>query len=73
MEVSTESFGPLFVEETADYDSSTEVNRGTWYISTAGRRDARIVPMVLRSISPQEHGVQLKTASRSSWALAVAW
>jgi SAM-dependent methyltransferase len=54
MEVSTESFGPLFVEETADYDSSTEVNRGTWYISTAERRDAWIVPMVLRSIFPQD-------------------
>jgi hypothetical protein len=54
MEVSTERFGPLVVEETADYDSSTEVNRGTWYISTAERRDAWIVPMVLRSIFPQE-------------------
>ena len=54
MEVSTARFGPLYVEETHDYDSATQVNRATWYISTPHRRDAWVVPMVLRSIFPQE-------------------
>jgi SAM-dependent methyltransferase len=46
--------GPLRVESTVDYDSVTQVNRGTWYISSADTPDAWIVPMVLRSIFPQE-------------------
>ena len=50
----TESFGPLSVEETHDYDPVTRVIRATWYISTPERRDAWIVPMVLRSIFPEE-------------------
>jgi SAM-dependent methyltransferase len=54
MEVTTDSFGPLRVEGTVDYDSVTQVNRGTWYVSAAGKPDAWIVPMVLRSIFPQE-------------------
>jgi len=54
MEVRTERFGPLFVEETHDYDPATQVNHAAWYISTADRRDAWIVPLVLRSIFPEE-------------------
>jgi SAM-dependent methyltransferase len=54
MEVSTATFGRLTVEETHDYDPATHVNRGTWYISAPDKRDAWIMPMVLRSIFPQE-------------------
>jgi SAM-dependent methyltransferase len=54
MEVTTATFGPLCVEATHDYDPVTQVNRGTWYISAPDKPDAWIVPMVLRSIFPQE-------------------
>jgi SAM-dependent methyltransferase len=54
MEVPTAAFGPLRVEETHDYDPVTQVNRGTWYISTPDKPDAWTVPMVLRSIFPHE-------------------
>jgi SAM-dependent methyltransferase len=54
MNVSTTQFGPLRVETTNDYDSSSQVNRATWYISTADTADAWVVPMTLRSIFPQE-------------------
>ena len=54
MEVNTATFGPLSVEATHDYDSVTQVSRGAWHISTPEKRDAWIVPMVLRSIFPQE-------------------
>jgi SAM-dependent methyltransferase len=62
MEVSTTRFGPLSVEATHDYDSETQVNRGTWYISAPDRRDAWTVPMVLRSIFPQELPLLLSAA-----------
>jgi hypothetical protein len=52
--VTTTTFGRLWVEGTFDYDPVTQVNRGTWHVSTADHRDAWIVPMVLRSIFPQE-------------------
>jgi hypothetical protein len=54
MEVSTGAFGSLCVEATHDYDPATQVNCGTWYISAPGKRDAWIVPVVVRSIFPQE-------------------
>jgi SAM-dependent methyltransferase len=54
MEVSTAEFGPLTVEAASDYDAVTQVNRATWYISTPDRRDAWTVPMVLRSIFPDQ-------------------
>jgi len=54
MEVATAAFGLVTVDATHAYDSSTQVNDGRWYISTPERRDAWIVPMVLRSIFPQE-------------------
>jgi SAM-dependent methyltransferase len=62
MEVNTATFGPLCVEGTHDYDSATQVSRGTWYISTPERRDAWVVPMVLRSIFPQELPLLLSAA-----------
>ena len=62
MEVSSSRFGPLSVEATHDYDSATQVNRGTWYISAPDRRDAWTVPMVLRSIFPQELPLLLSAA-----------
>jgi SAM-dependent methyltransferase len=46
--------GELTVEATNDYDSCSQVNRGTWFISTAETRDAWVVPLHLRSIFPQE-------------------
>ena len=54
MQVATAAFGQLSVEETRDYDTVAQVNRGTWYISAPDKPDAWIVPMVLRSIFPQE-------------------
>jgi SAM-dependent methyltransferase len=54
MEVSTAAFGLLSVEATGLYDPATQVNRATWYISTPDHRDAWIVPLILRSIFPQE-------------------
>jgi SAM-dependent methyltransferase len=46
--------GELTVEATNDYDPHSQVNRSTWFISTAEKRDAWVVPLHLRSIYPQE-------------------
>lgn len=46
--------GELTVEATNDYDSHSQVNRATWFISTPEKRDAWVVPLHLRSIFPQE-------------------
>ena len=54
MEVPTAAFGRLVVEDVRDYDSATQISSGTWYVSAPGNADAWIVPMVLRSIFPQE-------------------
>jgi SAM-dependent methyltransferase len=54
MQVETELFGTLSVEETNDYDNATQVNRACWYVSAPGKRDAWVLPLVLRSIFPQE-------------------
>jgi SAM-dependent methyltransferase len=54
MEVATTALGLLRVETSSDYDPATQVNSGTWYISTPGKRDAWVFPIVLRSIFPQE-------------------
>ncbi|MGH9238826.1 MAG: class I SAM-dependent methyltransferase [Vicinamibacterales bacterium] len=62
MEVSAPQFGSLSVEGTCDYDSATQVNHGTWYISTQDKRDQWIVPLVLRSIFPQELPLLLSAA-----------
>jgi hypothetical protein len=39
---------------TNDYDRYSQVNRATWFISTAETRDAWVAPLHLRSIFPQE-------------------
>ena len=62
MDVRTITFGPLTVEDTVDYDSSTQVNSATWYVSTLEQRDAWIFPLVLRSIFPQELPLLLSAA-----------
>jgi SAM-dependent methyltransferase len=54
MQVETESFGTLSVEETNDYDSATQVNRGLWYVSAQGKPDVWMLPLELRNIFPQE-------------------
>ena len=46
--------GELTVEATNDYDAHAQVNRATWFISTADRRDAWVIPLHLRSVFPQE-------------------
>ncbi len=62
MEVATPKFGRLCVEETCDYDSAAQVNRGKWFVSTPDIRDAWIMPMILRSIFPQELPLLLSAA-----------
>ena len=62
MDVETASFGRVSVDDTPDYDPATQVNRGTMHISTADRRDAWTMPMVLRSIFPQELPLLLAAA-----------
>jgi SAM-dependent methyltransferase len=54
MRVSSPSHGELTVEATNDYDAATQVNRATWYVSTATQQDAWVSPLHLRSIFPQE-------------------
>ena len=54
MQVETESFSTLSVDETNDYDSATQVNRGRWYVSAHGKPDVWTLPLALRSIFPQE-------------------
>lgn len=46
--------GEVTVDATNDYDSCSQINRATWFISTAAQRDAWVVPLHLRSIFPQE-------------------
>lgn len=53
-ETETEAFGKLSIEGTTDYDSSTQVGRGLWYISSPGKPDAWVLPLDLRNIFPQE-------------------
>jgi len=54
MEVETALYGPLSVEATSDYDSAKQVNGGRLYVSASGKPDAWVLPVVLRSIFPQE-------------------
>jgi SAM-dependent methyltransferase len=46
--------GKLTLEEATDYDPASQVSRTTWYFSTREQRDSLVVPLVLRSIFPQE-------------------
>lgn len=61
MHKETPLHGEVTVEETNDYDSCSQVNRATWFISTAEKTDAWVVPLHLRSIFPQELLVLLAT------------
>jgi SAM-dependent methyltransferase len=54
VQVETEAFGTLSVEETIDYDAEKQVSFGSWYISAPGKPDAWVLPLALRSIFPQE-------------------
>jgi 2-polyprenyl-3-methyl-5-hydroxy-6-metoxy-1,4-benzoquinol methylase len=54
MQVASPRHGEITVEGTGDYDSVSQVNRATWFISTPVQRDAWVVPLHLRSIFPQE-------------------
>jgi SAM-dependent methyltransferase len=62
MEVNTEPFGKLTVEQTGGYDAATQVTHATWYISTPDRADAWVVPLTLRNIFPQELPLLLSAA-----------
>lgn len=62
METNTSRFGPLSVEATNDYDSATQVNSGTWYVSAPDRGETWTLPLVLRSIFPQELPLLLSAA-----------
>jgi len=46
--------GELTVDATNDYDRHSQINRATWFVSTAEQRDAWVIPLHLRSIFPQE-------------------
>jgi SAM-dependent methyltransferase len=54
MTVESRLHGEITVEATSDYDPLSQVNRATWFISTAEKRDAWVAPLHLRSIFPQE-------------------
>ena len=54
MEINTPRFGTVRVEETRDYDAASQVNHATWYISASGQQEAWAVPLVLKSIFPDE-------------------
>lgn len=62
MDVGTERFGQLRVECTHDYDAATQVNHAMWYVSTPEQRDTWVMPLVLRSIFPQELPLLLSAA-----------
>ncbi len=46
--------GEVTLELTSDYDAASQVNRGTWYHSTAEEPDFEVTPIPLRCIFPQE-------------------
>ena len=48
------TLGDLTLEETVDYDAATQTNRGTWFWSTADRKDFVVIPLHLRQLFPQE-------------------
>lgn len=54
MEVETAAFGRLQVESANDYDPISRVNSATWFISTPDMPDKWVVPLVMRSLAPEE-------------------
>jgi SAM-dependent methyltransferase len=53
-QMDTESFGPLSVEQTAEYDPAGQVGHIQWYVSAPGKPDAWVLNLDLRNIFPQE-------------------
>ena len=43
MRVASQLYGEITVEATSDYDTLSQVNRATWFISTPEQHDARCV------------------------------
>jgi SAM-dependent methyltransferase len=62
MEVGSSGFGHLVVEGTHRYEADQQVDYGTWYISADEERDKWVVPVVVRSIFPQELPLLLQAA-----------
>jgi SAM-dependent methyltransferase len=62
MTVDTATFGRLSVESAHDYDAAEQTDRGTWFISAGDERDKWVVPVVVRSIFPQELPLLLQAA-----------
>jgi SAM-dependent methyltransferase len=54
MRKASQLYGEITVEVTNDYDTLSQVNRATWFISTPEQHDAWVSPLHLRSIFPQE-------------------
>jgi SAM-dependent methyltransferase len=54
LSVDSSTFGRLTVEGSHDYDAAAQVDCGTWFISTGDEQDKWVVPVVVRSIFPQE-------------------
>jgi SAM-dependent methyltransferase len=54
MEVETETFGKVSVEQTGDYDAATQVGSSRWYVSAPGKPDGWIIDFMLRNVFPQE-------------------
>ena len=62
MTVDTATYGRLAVESTHDYDAAEQIDKGTWFISAGDERDKWVVPIVVRSIFPQELPALLQAA-----------
>ena len=54
MQVESEAFGTISVEQINDYDPATQVGHGRWYVSAPGKPEGWVLQMDLRSIFPQE-------------------
>src|SRR5262245_31962210 len=54
MRVASQLYGEITVEATSDYDTLSQVNRATWFISTPEQHDACVAPLHLRWIFPKE-------------------
>ena len=54
MRVKDTKRGEISVEEMPSYDAATQVNHVTWYLSSPGAPDFRVIGFRLRAIFPQE-------------------
>jgi ubiquinone/menaquinone biosynthesis C-methylase UbiE len=55
-------YGEIRLEETTDYNPSTQVNRATWFWSTTDRKDFLITRLHLRQLFPQEVPLLIEAA-----------